>query len=94
MDAKKYLIGVLEFYIDRIKSNTCTMSEIESAARTITENMEVYGTISDLAKFYGKSENAVKMQINHKMIDKPKRNVVLYPFQKFHKLVSDKWRSD
>ena len=93
MDAKSYLIEILEYYIYRLKGDKCTMSEIQSATKVLEENMDVNGTISDFAEFYKVPEVTVRTNIHRKMFAKPKR-VVLYPFQKFLKIVPDKWRSN
>ncbi len=90
MDAKKYLIETLDYYKKRIQNDSCTMEEINSAAKAIESNMEIHGTISDFANFYGVPETTIRTNIARKLIDKPKRKV-LYPFQKFLKIVPDKW---
>lgn len=94
MDAKKYLRAFFEFGIFQLDNNLCTPEEIDAFAKTASENIPMKATIKDMAKFFGKSENAVKLQIHNKMNDKPERNVVLYPFHKFLKMVSDKWLTD
>lgn len=92
MDAKKLLSEILDYYKYKVDNNLCTPSEIESASRVLQENMEMYGTISDFAKFYGVSEGNVRSTINRKLIAKPKRKV-LYPFHKFVKIVPERWRN-
>ena len=91
MDSKDYLIEILEFYIYKLKSGKCTNKEAESAAETIMSNMEIDGTISDFAKFYGVSESNVRAVIARKLLAKPKR-VLLYPFHKFLKIIPESWR--
>jgi hypothetical protein len=90
MDAKLLLSEILSFYKYKVDNNLCTPSEIESAAKVLQENMEMYGTIADFARFYDTSEQNVRTTINRKLIDKPKRKV-LYPFHKFVKIVQSKW---
>ena len=51
---KDYLIEILEFYIKKLQSDSCTMEEINSATHTLESNMKVYGSISDFADFYHK----------------------------------------
>lgn len=53
--------------------------------------MPVQGTIGDFAEFYGRPESQVRVNIFRKVLSKPAR-VVLYPFNAFHKAVSDKWK--
>ena len=92
MDAKRYLHDMLSFLQYKLDNNLCTMEEIESVSKTLQENLQVSGTIKDFAKFYNKPEVNVRVAIHNKLLDKPKR-VVLYPFQKFAKVVSEKWRN-
>ena len=62
-----------------------------SAAKALESNMEIYGTISDFANFYGVSESNVRANIARKLFAKPKR-VLLYPFHKFMKIIPESWR--
>lgn len=90
IDFKAELRGILRYYDQRLDS--CTMQEIKSATEMLMSNMEVHGTVDDFAQFYGKSREAVYSVIKRRMIQKPKRNVVLYPFHVFSKLVPEKWK--
>ena len=91
MDAKKYLIETLDYYKKRVSEDACTMEEINSVARTLEENMQIHGTISDFANFYNVSESNVRATISRKLIAKPKRKL-LYPFHKFAKINPENWR--
>ena len=92
MDALKNnlseIIGYIKYKVD---NNLCTPEEIESVSRMAMENLELYGTIEDMAKFYNVPESKVRNTINRKMIDKPKRRVY-YRFLSFLKIVPEKWR--
>ena len=90
-NSKEYLIEILEYYIFKLKEDKCSMDEIESVTKAVEQNMEINGTISDFAKFYGVPETTVRTNIFRKMFAKPKRKV-LYPFHEFLKIVPDKWR--
>lgn len=90
-DIKKELHDLLRYYDERLDS--CTMREAKSVYRLLVENMEIDGTIDDFAEHYGKSKDAVNGVIKRRMITKPKRNVVLYPFHIFQKLIPEKWRN-
>lgn len=92
MQGDKLLSEILSFYKYKVDNNLCTPEEIRDAEKVLLENMEVYGTIDDFSSFYGKSKDAVNSVIKRRMIVHPKRNVVLYPFHVFQKLVPDKWR--
>lgn len=92
MDANKLLSEVLGFYKYKVDNNLCTMDEMNDALHALEENMEVHGTISDLAKFYGVSESNIRATIARKLIAKPTRKL-LYPFHKFSKIIPDKWRN-
>ena len=91
MDSREVLSEILSYYKYKVDNNLCTMEEMESAKKALEENMEIYGTIDDIAEFYGKTPVNVRVAINRKMFAKPKRKV-LYPFHEFVKIVSDKWR--
>lgn len=93
MDALKHnlseIIGYIKYKVD---NDLCTPEEIESVSKMAMENLKLYGTIEDLAKFYEVPESKVRNTINRKMIDKPKRRVY-YRFLSFMKIVPDKWRN-
>ena len=91
MQGDKLLSEILGFYKYKVDNNLCTPEEIKDAEKVLVENMEVYGSIKDFAEFYGVSEGNVRTTINRKLFAKPKR-IVLYPFQKFLKIVPERWR--
>jgi len=92
MDALKHnlseIIGFIKYKVD---NDLCTPEEIEAVSRMAMENLKLYGTIEDLAKFYDVPESKVRNTINRKMIEKPKRRVY-YRFLSFMKIVPAKWR--
>lgn len=92
MDASKILSEILGYYKYKIDNNLCTMDELNGALHALEENMEVHGTISDFAQFYGQPESNIRATIARKLLAKPKRKV-LYPFHKFAKIIPDKWRN-
>lgn len=94
MDGKKILSEILSYYKYKVDNNLCTPEEMDSARKVLQENMKVYGTLDDFASFYGKSKDAVSSVIKRRMIEKPKRNVVLYPFHVFRTLIPDSWRKN
>ena len=89
IDLKEEMRTILRFYEQRLDS--CTMAELKSAVKMFTNNMELDGTIDDFAEFYGKSRDAVYGVIKRKLVAKPKRNVVLYPFHAFRKIAPKSW---
>lgn len=91
MNAKDTLIEILEYYIHRLKSGGCTMEEIDDALRVVEQNMEIDGSISDFAEFYGKTYEAVNGVIKRRMIAKPKKNLTLYSFSAFRKIIPESW---
>ena len=92
MDALKHnlseIIGYIKYKVD---NDLCTPEEIESVSKMAMENLKLYGTIEDLAKFYEVQESKVRNTINRKMIEKPKRRVY-YRFLSFMKIVPNKWK--
>lgn len=91
MDAKQILSEMLAYYKYKVDNDLCTMAEMESAQKALTENMQIYGTIDDFANFYGVSPGNVRATISRKLLAKPIRRV-FYPFHKFLKIVPTKWR--
>ena len=89
---KDVLIEILDYYRHKINNNLCTMEEMNSVTKILEENMTISGTIGDFADFYGKSKDAVNSVIKNKLVQKPKRNVVLYPFHAFLKIIPASWR--
>ena len=93
MDALKNnlseIIGYIKYKVD---NDLCTPEEIESVSRMAMENLELYGTIEDMARFYNVPESKVRNTINRKMIERPKRRVY-YRFMSFMKIVPKKWRN-
>lgn len=92
MDALKHnlseIIGFIKYKVD---NDLCTPEEIEAVSKMAMENLKLYGTIEDLAKFYDVPESKVRNTINRKMIEKPKRRVY-YRFLSFMKIAPAKWR--
>lgn len=94
MTSNKILAEILDFYKFKIEHNACTIEEMNDAMKVFEDHMNINGTIGDFSEFYGQSTDAVKSVIKRRMVEKPKRNVVLYPFHAFRKLVPDKWRKN
>lgn len=90
LNPKTYLTEILDYYKYKLDNNLCTMEEMNSLAKTIQENMEIQGTISDFAQFYNQSESSIRATISRKLLAKPKRKV-FYPFHTFARIVPDKW---
>ena len=89
--AKILLLEFIDFVRYKVETDRMTMDDMEAILRTIESNMHIHATIDDLSAFYGKSKDAVNSVIKRRMIQKPLRNVVLYPFHVFLKLVPDSW---
>lgn len=90
--AKKTILDFIDFIRYKVENDKLMMEEMDSISKTIQENLVLYGTIDDLSSFYGKSKDAVNSVIKRRMIEKPRRNIVLYPFHVFRKLIPDCWR--
>lgn len=88
---KKIVLEFLSYLAYKIKTDSMTVEETESLARTFTENISLSGTTEDFARFYGQSKENVKVVINRKLLAKPRR-AVLYPFDAFRKVIPERWR--
>ena len=91
MDAKDEILEVLEFWKYKLKNNLCTPEEIDSVSKMFQENLDMYGTVEEFAKFFDVSETQIRSTINRRMTDKPKRRVY-YRFLPFLKIIPDSWR--
>lgn len=89
--AKQFLLEIIDFIRMKIENDSLTMEEMNSIARTIMGNLELYATIDDLSAHYGKSKDAINGVIKRRMIKKPRRNVVLYSFSAFQKIIPSSW---
>ena len=86
------LITTLRFWIKKIKRGDCTREQQKAILDAIDSAGEVYGTIDEIAAFYGKSKDAVNSVIKRSYLGKPRRNIVLYSFSKFRKIAPKSWR--
>jgi hypothetical protein len=78
--------------LKRFGGGDCTREQQKAILDAIDSVGEVYGTVDEIASFYGKSKDAVNGIIKRRYIGKPRRNIVLYSFSKFRKLVPENWR--
>lgn len=87
---KKIVLEFLDFLRFKVENDKLTMEETESIAKVIENNMTLTGTADDFSKFYGQSKENVRVVINRKVLDKPKR-CVTYHFNAFRKAVPKSW---
>lgn len=88
---KKIIVDFLDYLKYKVESDSLTMEEADSLARAFMENVNLTGTVDDLAGYYGQSRNNVKVVICRKLIPKPVRRVY-YSFNAFRKVVPKGWR--
>lgn len=88
--SKRFLLETLDFLKYKIENDELTAGECASLARLVAQSLELNGTAEDFARFYGKSENNVRVMICRKMTVSPIRKV-LYPFARFCRIVPDSW---
>lgn len=89
---KRIVLEFLDFIRYKIENDSLTLEEADSIAKTLQSELELSGTADDLARFYGKSKDAVNGIIKRNVIVKPRRNVVLHSFQAFSKKIPASWR--
>lgn len=87
------IIEILELFIQKLKRNDCTQEQLNAAFKAVSENLNVYATANEIAEHYGKSTDAVHGVIKRRMIAKPRRNITLYSFKAFQKIVPSSWRA-
>lgn len=88
---KDFIIEVLDLFKSKLKNNECTKEQTDAVYNTIIENLDIFATVDELSKHYGKSRESVYSVIKRRMIQKPKRNVTLFNFKAFAKLIPSSW---
>lgn len=88
---KKIILDFLDFIRFKVENDTLTLEETESLSHMFENNLILTGTLDDIARFYGKPKENVKVVISRKVLAKPKR-CVLHSFNAFRKAVPDKWK--
>ena len=87
---KEIILDILDYLKFQVATDRCTPEELRSMYDTITENMTVDATISDIAKHYGQSESNVRNVAARSYIGKPKRRVY-YNLLRFIKCAPPSW---
>ena len=88
---KKIILDFLDFIRFKVENDTLTLEETESLSHMFENNLILTGTLDDIARFYGKPKENVKVVISRKVLAKPRR-CVLHSFNAFRKAVPDKWK--
>ena len=86
------IVTTLKFWLKKAKRGGCTREQKIAILNALDSIGETYGTIDELADFYGQSKDAVNSVIKRNYIGKPKRNIVMYSFSKFAKIAPKSWR--
>lgn len=89
--AKEIILDFLDYIRYKVENDRLTISEADSIAKTIQNDLKLTGTVDDLCNFYGQTRSNVKAVIGRKMLGKPERRVY-YPFNSFQKVVPTKWK--
>jgi len=92
MEQEEFIIEVLDLFKSKLKNGTCAKSQSDAVYNVIAENLDLFATADEIADHYGKSRDAVHSIIKNKMFEKPKRNITLYNFKAFAKLIPSSWR--
>lgn len=87
---KKIVLEFLDFIRFKIESDSLTMEDADSIARTFENSLNLTGTADDFARFYGKTKTNVTTVIDRKMLPKPRR-LVMHSFNAFRKVIPSSW---
>ena len=90
--ADELIVETLLFWVKKIRHGGCTSEQKRAVLDAMKTVGESYATVDELAEFYGKSKDAVNGVIKRRYIGKPRRNIVMYSFSKFSRLIPDSWR--
>jgi len=86
-----FIIEVLDLIRAKIKRGDCTKEQADAVYKVTSECLPLFATADEIAEHYGKSRDAVHSVIKNKMIEKPRKNVTLYNFKAFRKVVPSSW---
>ena len=87
---KRIALEFLDYLRFKVESDSLTVEEVDSIAKTFESSLNLTGTADDFARFYGKSKTNVTTVIDRKMISRPKR-LVSYSFNEFQRAVPISW---
>lgn len=91
MEQEDFIIEVLDLFRAKLKNKSCTKEQVDSVYRVMTENLDVFATAEELSKHYGKSMDAIHSVIKRRMFEKPRRNITMYSFKAFRRIVPSSW---
>lgn len=86
-----FIIEVLDLMKSKLKSKDCTKEQYDAVSRVAAENLDLFATAEGISNHFGKSLTAVHSVIKNKLIEKPRRNVTLYNFKAFRRVVPSSW---
>lgn len=91
---KKAILEILDFCRYKVVNDKCTPEELKSFYDIATKELDIRGSVSDLAEFYGQSRSNVSNVISRRYIpgkEKPKRQVT-YRFGWFASIMPESWK--
>ena len=86
------IISTLKFWIKKLRRGDCTAEQKMAVYDALKTSGESYATVDELASFYGQSKDAVHGVIKRRYVGKPRRNIVMYSFSQFSKIIPKSWR--
>lgn len=87
---KQIILEFIDFIRYKIVSDSLTLEEADSIAKTLENSLNLTGTAEDFSKFYGKTKTNVTTVIDRKMLSKPRR-LVMHSFNEFRKSIPPSW---
>ena len=90
-EEQEVILEILDIIKDKIKDGGCTKHQTDVVYDAALNIIDAYATSDELAKHYGKTVEAVHGVIKRRMFEKPKKNITLYSFRAFRKIVPKSW---
>ena len=91
-EKEDFIVEVLDLLKDKFKRGECAKQQTDAIYGLFLENYDILVTPDELSKHYGKTREAVHGVIKRRMFEKPLRNVTLYSFKAFAKIIPASWR--
>jgi hypothetical protein len=78
-------------FIYQLENDKCTAEEIRSISEEIEKNLEVDVTVSDIADYYGQTEQNVRTVISRNYHKEKSKRKTLFNFAWISKIVPKSW---
>lgn len=93
MTGKQIVKELLQIALYKVDNDECSEDDLKSIAKLLMKELHVTASVDTIAKIYGQSPNNVSNVISRNILPKgARKNVVLYDFNWFQRIIPSRWR--